>query len=307
MFYFIVNPHACSDQGMDIWKKAEEILAAEKVEYEVFFTKYTGHAKELAKQIAVLSLPCTLTVLGGDGTLNEVIDGLAQTDFSRITLGYIPTGSGNDFARGLGISSNVTACMNSILSPSDYALVDVGMSRTSAGKHYFLVSSGIGYDADICRNVMKTPMKKALNRLHMGKLTYVYVALKLLLGYQCCPVSVRIDKKEIHRLPRFYFLAGMNMKQEGGGVRFCPGARYQDGLLDVCLVGDLPKAKILTLFPTAFIGKHTRFHGIHMYRCRRIDIISEKPLPIHCDGESAGSHRHLTILNTQKKIKVILK
>ena len=197
--------------------------------------------------------------------------------------------------------------MNSILSPSDYALVDVGMSRTSAGKHYFLVSSGIGYDADICRNVMKTPMKKALNRLHMGKLTYVYVALKLLLGYQCCPVSVRIDKKEIHRLPRFYFLAGMNMKQEGGGVRFCPGARYQDGLLDVCLVGDLPKAKILTLFPTAFIGKHTRFHGIHMYRCRRIDIISEKPLPIHCDGESAGSHRHLTILNTQKKIKVILK
>ena len=90
MFYFIVNPHARSDQGMDIWKKAEEILAAEKVEYEVFFTKYTGHAKELAKQIAVLSLPCTLTVLGGDGTLNEVIDGLAQTDFSRITLGYIP-------------------------------------------------------------------------------------------------------------------------------------------------------------------------------------------------------------------------
>lgn len=81
MFYFIVNPHARSDQGMDIWKKAEEILAAEKVEYEVFFTKYTGHAKELAKQIAVLSLPCTLTVLGGDGTLNEVIDGLAQTDF----------------------------------------------------------------------------------------------------------------------------------------------------------------------------------------------------------------------------------
>ena len=112
MFYFIVNPHARSGQGMDIWKKAEEILAAQNTEYEVFFTKYTGHARELARQIAILSLPCILTVLGGDGTLNEVIDGLAsQGDFSHITLGYIPTGSGNDFARGLGIPSDVTACM----------------------------------------------------------------------------------------------------------------------------------------------------------------------------------------------------
>ena len=254
--------------------------------YEVYFTKHTGHARDLAKQIAVLSLPCTLIVLGGDGTLNEVINGLAQNDFSHIILGYIPTGSGNDFARGLGISSNVTACMHSILSPSKFALVDVGLSQTLEGKRYFLVSSGIGYDADICRNVMKTPMKKVLNRLKLGKLTYVFVALKLLLGYQCCPVSVRIDKKKVYRLPRFYFLAGMNMKQVGGGVKFCPQAQFQDGLLEVCLVGDLPKAKILTLF--------------------RIDIISRDPLPVHCDGESAGCHRHLTISNTQKQIKVIL-
>ena len=308
MFYFIVNPHARSGQGINIWKKAEGFLAAEDTEYEVFFTKYTGHARELARQIAVLSLPCTLTVLGGDGTLNEVIDGLAsQGDFSHITLGYIPTGSGNDFARGLGIPSDVTACMRAILSPSAFALADVGVSRTSQRKRHFLVSSGIGYDADICLGVMKTPAKKFLNRLRLGKLTYVYVALKLLLKYQCCPVSVRIDKKEIYRLPRFYFLAAMNMKQEGGGVRFCPRARYQDGLLDICLVGDIPKAKILALFPTAFVGKHTGFKGIHMYRCRRIDIISRDPLPIHCDGESMGYHRHLTISDTQKQIKVILK
>ena len=109
MFYFIVNPRARSGQGINIWEKAEEILSAKNTEYEVYFTKYTGHARELAMQISMLSLPCTLTVLGGDGTLNEVIDGLARRDFSHITLGYIPTGSGNDFARGLGISPNMTA------------------------------------------------------------------------------------------------------------------------------------------------------------------------------------------------------
>lgn len=308
MFYFIVNPHSRSGQGRRIWKKAKEYLLKENVEYKVFFTEYTGHARELARQIGGLCLPCTLTVLGGDGTLNEVINGLASLeDFSHITLGYLPTGSGNDFARGLGISSDVPACMKAVLAPSAFAMVDLGMTRTSRGKRYFLVSSGMGYDADICLGVMQTPVKKFLNRLGMGKLAYVFVALKLLLGYRCCPVSVRIDGKKVHRLPRFYFLAGMNMKQEGGGVRFCPRASFRDGFLDVCLVGDIPKAKILALFPTAFAGKHTGFKGIHMYRCRRIDIISRDVLPVHCDGESAGYHRHLTMSNTQKQIKVILK
>ena len=89
MFYFIVNPHARSGQGINIWKKAEGFLAAEDTEYEVFFTKYTGHARELARQIAVLSLPCTLTVFGGDGTLNEVIDVLPPREISLTLLSVI--------------------------------------------------------------------------------------------------------------------------------------------------------------------------------------------------------------------------
>ena len=98
MYYFIINSHSKSGYGMSIWKRAEAILKEREVSYEARFTEYTGHAKKLAEQIANLSRPCTLGVLGGDGTLNEVINGLAETDFSHITLGYLPTGSGNDFA-----------------------------------------------------------------------------------------------------------------------------------------------------------------------------------------------------------------
>lgn len=307
MYYFIINPHSKSGYGMSIWKRAEAILKEREVSYEARFTEYTGHAKKLTEQIARLSRPCTLSVLGGDGTLNEVINGLAETDFSHITLGYIPTGSGNDFARALNLSGDVGKCMDAILAPSQCTAVDIGLARTQENSRYFLVSSGIGYDADICRNVMVSPLKKAMNKIHLGKLTYVLIALKLLILYKACPVSVRIDKKETASLSKFFFITGMNMPYEGGGVKFCPKADFQDSLLDICIIGNLSKLKILALFPTAFVGKHGRFQGVTLTRCKRIDISSKSPLPIHCDGESLGVADHLTLQSAEKQINVILK
>ena len=307
MYYFIINPNSRSGQGMDTWKNAERILKEKAVEYEAYFTEYTGHASRLARQIAALSVPCTLGVVGGDGTLNEVVNGLADTEYSHITLGYIPTGSGNDFARGLHLSSDIQSCMDSILAPREIVSVDLGLSRTKDNVRYFLVSSGIGYDADICRNVMASPLKKFFNRIHLGKLTYVVIALKLLMKYDPCPVCVRLDKKKTFSIPRYFFITGMVQKYEGGGVKFCPFAKYDDGLLDFCIAGNLPKAKIMALFPTAFTGKHTEFRGIHILRGKRLDIISQASLPIHCDGESMGCSSHLTISAADKHINVILR
>lgn len=307
MYYFIINPHSKSGYGMSIWKKVETILKEREVTYEARFTEYTGHAQKLARQIADLSRPCTLSVLGGDGTLNEVINGLVQTDFSHITLGYIPTGSGNDFARGLKLPTDVEKCIHAILSPSLCVPVDIGLARTQNTSRYFIVSSGIGYDADICRNVMVSALKKAMNKIHLGKLTYVLIALKLLIQYKACPVSIRIDKSEAFSLPRFLFITGMNTQYEGGGVKFCPDANYQDNLLDICMIGNLPKLKILALFPTAFLGKHGHFKGVNLTKCKRIDIFCKSSLPIHCDGESVGVTNHLTLQSTQKQINVILK
>lgn len=306
MYYFIINPNSRSGRGREIWEKAKKLLKEKQLPYQAYFTEYIGHARELAKQIALHSEPCTLGVLGGDGTLNEVINGLAETDFSHVTLGCLPTGSGNDFARGLGISKDLETCMNAILSPNKTTLVDVGLSKTKDISRYFLVSSGIGYDAQICRDVTTSPLKKLMNRLHLGKLTYVLVAVKSLILYKPCQISMRLDKNKMLRFPRFFFLAAMNMKYEGGGVKFCPEAEFNDKLLDICLAGVLSKPKILALFPTAFAGKHTLFKGIETMKCRHIDIKCNTPLPIHCDGEAMDTACHVSIMNSQKQIKVIL-
>lgn len=311
MYYFIINPHSRSGHGLSVWQKADAILKEKGMEYKTYFTEYTGHAIRLAAHIAeetaAFHMNCTLAVVGGDGTLNEVINGLMKQDFSHITLGYIPTGSGNDFARGLELSTEISDCVNAILSPKSCAFTDIGMAVSKETTRYFLVSSGIGYDADICRNVMFSPLKKLMNRLHLGKLTYVLIALKLLIQYRPCPVSIRLNREQILHFSRFFFITGMNMKYEGGGVKFCPDAVFDDQKLDICLVGKVKKLKILALFPTAFFGKHTHFSGVEAYQCKSLEIHSKRPLPVHCDGESMGETDRLLLCDSGKQINVILR
>ena len=106
MYTFIANPNARSGRGILLWKQIEKILQEKEIEYKVLFTKYQHHATRLVHDLTSDSASHTIVVLGGDGTLNEVIDGIAYLD--KVTLGYIPLGSGNDFARGLGLGSMKT-------------------------------------------------------------------------------------------------------------------------------------------------------------------------------------------------------
>ena len=106
MYTFIANPNARSGRGILLWKQIEKILQEKEIEYKVLFTKYLHHATRLVHDLTSDSTSHTIVVLGGDGTLNEVIDGIAYLD--KVTLGYIPLGSGNDFARGLGLGSMKT-------------------------------------------------------------------------------------------------------------------------------------------------------------------------------------------------------
>ena len=109
MIYFIVNNTARTGKSRAIWLEMKELLENRSIEYKAYQTKYAGHATELARKIS--SLPedrIYLITVGGDGTLNEVINGIS--DFSRIVLGILPIGSGNDFARGMGISRDTLYC-----------------------------------------------------------------------------------------------------------------------------------------------------------------------------------------------------
>lgn len=170
MYTFIVNPNARSGLGEKTWHTLERILKEQEVSYQVFFTKYQKHATKITQKLTEENMLRTIIVLGGDGTINEVVNGIS--DLSSTTLAYIPIGSSNDFARGMGLSTNPVTALKHILSPSRYAYLNIGALQYQEKKRRFAVSSGSGFDAPVCHQIHVSSFKKLLNKLHLGKMIY---------------------------------------------------------------------------------------------------------------------------------------
>ena len=144
------------------------------------------------------------------------------------------------------------------------------------------------------------------NHIGLGKLVYLFVALKQLLFMRPVPVTLRMDEERIYPFQKVYFAAIMNQKYEGGGFKFCPAADPSDGYLDVIVVDGLSKLKVLCCLPTAFFGKHTQFTGIHIFRCKNVEVFSSVPLAVHKDGESAGIQKTFSVSVDKEPVKIIL-
>lgn len=283
MYHFIVNPNSRSGQGQLIWKDIERELKQRQIVYQVYFTRFKRHAAKIAGEITSDGAPHTLVVLGGDGSINEVINGIHFP--SQTTLGYIPVGSGNDFARGLNLPSKPLEALDLLLSSSSTRELDIGLLQYPNRQRRFVVSSGIGYDASICHKLGVSSLKTILNRLKLGKLAYVALALDRL--YHCKPqeMTVILDDERHINFQKTYFAAAMNLPFEGGGCKFCPSAAPDDGLLELIVIADVPKIHALAILPTVFFGKHTHLKGVHIYQCQKAEIYSSAALPIHTDGE----------------------
>ena len=240
MYYFIVNPNSRSGKGALIWKELRRTLRQKHVSYKAVFTEYRGHAVKLAASVTAKASPehpVYLIAVGGDGTIQEVLSGVK--DLSCIYFGYIPTGSGNDFCRSMQLPQDPHEALNCILKRKHIASMDVPVISIKGRKSHFAISCGIGFDAAVCHEVGVTPMKKVLNRVGLGKLVYLFVALKQLLFLKPVPVTLRMDEERIYPFHKVYFAAVMNQKYEGGGFKFCPDASPSDGYLDVIVVDGL--------------------------------------------------------------------
>lgn len=304
MYYFIVNPASSSGKGMKIWQTIEKQLQRDHIPYHVFFTGHRGHGEKLARMISSRHAPCTIIAVGGDGTANEVVNGL--TNYDQIQFGYIPSGSGNDLAAGLGLKTDPLTALGVILNPKKVQPVSVGCTHTPEKTYRFIVSSGIGYDAAVCHEAINSRFKKILNRFGLGKLTYLGIALKQLLLLHSTPVSMLLDDRRQFEFDDVFFIVGMNLKYEGGGFKFCPDADPQDEYLDLCLIEKMSKLRILHLLPTAFKGEHVKFDGVHIYRCKKAVIRTAAPLAVHTDGEKAGFQRLITMELETEKLPFIL-
>ena len=304
MYIFITNPNARSGLGGKVWSEIEKILKDRKVAYQVHFTKYQRHASRIVREITSDGEEHTIIVLGGDGTVNEVLNGIKE--LSKVTLGYIPIGSSNDFARGMALSHDPHTALKHILVPSRYTYLSVGTVTYETKSRRFAVSSGFGFDAEVCCRISISRIKAFFNKFSLGKFSYVSVAVQSLLLQAPKRMVITMDDKMPIVFEKVYFAAAMNQKYEGGGFMFCPKAVPTDDFLDIIVAEGLSKLKILCLLPTAFSGKHTRFSGIHVYRCKKAVMESEIPLPFHTDGEPISLQRRISTSLEPQKIRFII-
>ncbi len=302
MYAFIVNPNARTGLGIKIWETLEPVLKERNIEYSACLTRYPEHATEYARSLSNTQEELTLVILGGDGTLNEAVNGIC--DFSKITLGFIPIGSSNDFARSMGLPEDPMSALEQILHPSRFTYINIGKLSFGDNIRRFAVSSGIGFDADVCFHNTSSKIKKSLNKLKLGKLSYTGVALCLLLALKPKPVTISLDG-HVQSFRKTLFATAMNQRYEGGGFKFCPDADPGDDILNIIVAADIPKLKALILLPTAFKGWHVRFKGIHTYTCRTARIISDAALPVHTDGEPVLRGREIAFSLEPEKLRFI--
>lgn len=317
MYHIIINPSSKSGRGIKIWKSIEHIFSERNIEYHLIYSEYPGHIVNIVKK---LTDPLeghgkvNLIVLGGDGTMNEVLQGII--DFSQIRIGYIPTGSSNDFARALKLPKKPEKLLETILDSKEDKLLDIGQltyldAVDEAGNpvtvsRRFDVSCGIGFDAAVCAEAMQgSTAKKVLNKLHLGKLTYLSIALRNLLTDTGVSVTYTLDNSTPVGLDHFLFIAVMQNKYEGGGFMFCPDADPTDGLMDLCIVSVKKKSTILRAIPLAFFGKHTKFKEINIRRAGRVRIRTSGELWVHTDGEVHRKSRDFVVETLPSKLHLM--
>ena len=314
MYHFLVNPSSCSGRGGKYWELVKRALEEKDVPYEVHFSRKAGDMERMAARLTGDggTQEVHLVILGGDGTVNEALQGIR--DFRRTRFSYIPTGSSNDLARDTGISRDPLKALSRLLESGRELPMDVGvlhyhtayvpengsLVKTEQSDRLFLVSCGIGFDAGVCQQAMSSRFKDVHNRIGLGKLTYLGIALKMLISSGRAQAVLETESPDGKRtgpvsIKRLMFAACMSHQYEGGGFRFCPGADASDGILDVCAVGNVPKWKVLMVLPTAFWGGHYRFHGVERYAGRRVRIRTSRPQWVHTDGEVHALSGDITI------------
>lgn len=304
MYTFIVNPNARSGLGAQVWNSLEEVLKERMIEYQVLFTKYQNHATKLVEKLTSTGEECTLIALGGDGTINEVMNGIV--DISKTTLGYIPIGSSNDFARSMKLSTDALEALEHILNPTGHKYINIGVLDHGDKKRRFAVSAGFGFDAGVCHQIVISKFKQILNKLHLGKLSYVAVVLQQLAMQKPGPMTLILDDEEVIHFEKVYFAAAMNQKYEGGGFKFCPKADPSDDILDIIVASDISKPRVLCILPTAYKGWHVHAKGIHTYQCRKAVFESETALPVHTDGEPILNEKSVQLSLEPEKIRLII-
>ena len=299
----IFNPFSNRGDSQHTIDMVLQSLAQSNLDFEVKLTEDRRHAIQLARTAAEAGVPVVVAA-GGDGTINEVANGILQAaegidGVAPTTLGVLPMGSGNDFAWGLGIRNGVAEAVDR-LKRGHTQVIDVAWAEfDNAPPRYFVNMLGCGFDARV--NIEAHKIKRL-----RGFAIYMAAVLKTLWVYfETPPVRIQMDDRAIETPSFITFIA--NGPRLGGGFLAAPQARHDDGLMEICIAKDITRPEVFPLIPKLMKGQHTTHPKIHMDRAQTITLESDFPLPCQADGETIGESLHLVrVVTLPQRLRVIV-
>ena len=279
---FIVNPISGRGAGMLAADGLQTLAKNDGLDFNLVLTEEVGHAIRLAREAASAGSQLVVAV-GGDGTANEVLNGVMQARQAGLgapAMGVIGVGRGDDFAVGVGVPAGLEAGYQ-ILTQGRRQPMDVGFVKGGLypDGRYFGNGVGIGFDAVVGFEAAK------LKKLH-GFANYLVAALRtMFLYYQAPLVRIELDK-DVVKLPAL-MVSIMNGKRMGGGFMMAPQSQIADGLFDLCIVGQVSRMGILGLIPQFTKGTQAGHPKVSMRQSGRVVVVAEQgSLPAHADGET---------------------
>jgi YegS/Rv2252/BmrU family lipid kinase len=304
-YLVIVNPNAGGGKVKKDWPIIEQLLKDTGIHYQPLFTEYRHHAIKLVSEKIKQSHFRKIIVVGGDGTVNEVVNGIFDQDMiptKDILLGVIMVGTGNDWGRMFDIPSDYAQAIDLITKEKTF-IQDVGHVTYFVGNNehtrYFINCAGLGFDALVTETTNKNK--------ETGKsstLSYFQSLLGSLFRYKPVPVKVQIDNREILDGQLFTLSLGIG-KYTGGGMQQNPNAVADDGLFDLMLVDKIAKTKLIRKIKKLYDGSINDINEVKSYQIHNMKVESDNKLMLEVDGESLG-HAPFTFGIIPESLQVII-
>jgi YegS/Rv2252/BmrU family lipid kinase len=265
-YLVLVNPSAGGGRARDLLPRLEGALRGRDLEYRLVLTTSLEHGCEEARRAAAGGEICV--VMSGDGLIGQIGGVLAG---GETPLGVIPGGRGNDFARVMGIPTEIPAAIE-VLARGATRTVDVGEVN---GRRFLCVAS-CGFDSDANRIANEARFVK-------GNLVYLYAALRAMAAWRPATFTVVLDG-ERHEFSG-YSIAVANAKAFGGGMYIAPNAEIDDGRLDVVSIGESGKLHYLANLPKVYKGRHVDNEEVTVARASKVQISADRPFAVYADGD----------------------
>lgn len=288
----IVNPKSASGSTENRWARIAADWAQFYGAFNVDFTQHRGHAIELAKKAAEEGREF-IVACGGDGTINEVANGIMLSG-KDTELGVLPMGTGGDFRRTLGMPSTIRraseALKNGVTKKIDVGKVTFVNHEDKTEERYFLNIASVGLSASIIERVKTTGNLSwlAFNSLR-GKASFAYSTMQEIINLKAKTVRVRFDDEPVKALQTIVFCVA-NARYFGGGMKIAPDAVIDDGLFNIVNIGDIGTGKIMLNAQKLYAGTHYSLDEVKHTTAKRIEVsaFGNEEIHLETDGELPG-------------------